>query len=355
MFQLSFGSHTYQKKEDFDQEFTDLPDFAIGALKFCNDWFSEKESFVQQTSGSTGIPKKIEITRAQMIASAKGTQAFFQTDQSTKLLCCLDPTYIAGKMMLVRAMVWDCQIELTEPKSNPLSEIVTIPDFVAMVPLQVDACLREKSSLEKLRAVKNLLIGGAPVGFSLKDELVKNGIEAYQTYGMTETVSHIAVAKIEKGDLIYRVLPGVEFGVDERNALWVKSASSNNELVKTNDLVELIHQNSFKWLGRADFVVNSGGVKLHPELLESKAESTIHNFYPTASFFFFGMKDVRLGEKLCLAVESTNINKEVSQQLLKALKKVMNKYEIPKNTFVISSFSRTNTGKINRPKTIENL
>ncbi|WP_339864036.1 AMP-binding protein [uncultured Algoriphagus sp.] len=355
MFQLTFGSHTYQKKEDFDQEFTDLPDFAIGALKFCNDWFSENESFVQQTSGSTGIPKKIEITRAQMIASAKGTQAFFQTNQSTKLLCCLDSAYIAGKMMLVRAMVWGCQIELTEPKSNPLSGIVAIPDFVAMVPLQVEACLREKSSLEKLRAVKNLLIGGAPVGFSLKDELVKNGIEAYQSYGMTETVSHIAVAKIEEVDLIYRVLPGVEFGVDERNALWVKSASSNNELVKTNDLVELIHQNSFKWLGRADFVINSGGVKLHPELLESKAESTILQFYPTVSFFFFGMKDARLGEKLCLAIESTNINKEVSQQLLKALKKVMNKYEIPKNTFVISSFSRTNTGKINRPKTIENL
>tara|TARA_R110002049_G_scaffold98659_1_gene240145 strand:- start:151 stop:1218 length:1068 start_codon:yes stop_codon:yes gene_type:complete len=355
MFQLTFGSHTYQKKEDFDQGFTDLPDFAIGALKFCNDWFSEKESFVQQTSGSTGIPKKIEITRAQMIASAKGTQAFFQTDQSSKLLCCLDPTYIAGKMVLVRALEWNSKIELIEPSSNPLLEINNIPDFVAMVPLQVENSIEEKSSLEKLKSIKHLIIGGAPISAGLKDKLIANDIHAFQTYGMTETVSHIALAKIQAGELTYHVLPGVEFGIDERNALWVKSTVSKNELVQTNDLVVLLDKESFRWLGRIDFVINSGGVKLHPELLESKAESTIHQFYPTASFFFFGMKDVRLGEKLCLAIESANINKDVSLDLLKALKKVMNKYEIPKNTFVVSSFTRTNTGKINRPKTIENL
>lgn len=355
MFQLTYGNYSFRTKEDFEAEIAGLPEFAKPAILFCMDWLFKKDTFEQQTSGSTGTPKKIEISRSQMIASAQATQAFFLTGESSKLLCCLDPGYIAGKMMLVRAMVWNAQIELTKPKSNPLLEITEIPDFVAMVPLQVETCVQDNTTLEKLKKIKQLIIGGAPISSALKNQLIANDIQAYQTYGMTETVSHIALAKIEAGELTYRVLPEVEFGVDERKALWVKSAVSNNELVQTNDEVDLIDQNSFHWLGRIDFVINSGGIKLHPELLESKAESTIHTFYPNAAFFFFGMKDVRVGEKLCLAIESTDINKEKSSVLQKALEEVMGRFEVPKNTFLFSAFSRTSTGKINRIKTIENL
>lgn len=289
-----------------------------------------------------------------MIASAKGTQAFFRTDEHTKLLCCLDPGYIAGKMMLVRAMVWNSQIELAEPKSNPLLDSADIPNFVAMVPLQVEACIRDERSLEKLKNIKHLIVGGAPVNTRLKDLLLKNGIKAYQTYGMTETVSHIALAKIEEDALSYHVLPRVEFGLDDRNALWVKSASSNHETVQTNDLVELIDRHSFRWLGRADFVINSGGIKLYPELLESKSEHAIHTFYPNSAFFFFGKKDEKLGEKLCLAIEAKDSG-ENKDRLLANLKSVLSKYEVPKNIFVTAEFTRTDSGKINRPKTIEKL
>ncbi|PZX55719.1 AMP-binding protein [Algoriphagus chordae] len=354
MFQLSFGKHRFQTKENFEFGNNDFPDFALAAFQFCQDWLSGQNSFVQQTSGSTGTPKNIEISRSQMIASAEATQAFFQTNQNTKLLCCLDPSYIAGKMMLVRAMVWNCRIELCEPKSNPLLEINEIPDFVAMVPLQVEACLLHKTSLEKLKKIKQLIIGGAPVSASLKHQLVSQGILAYQTYGMTETVSHIALAKIEHGELIYKLLPKVEFGVDKRKALWVKSASSNDELVQTNDLIELVDDNSFRWLGRADFVVNSGGIKLHPELLEAKAEDTMNSFFPNSSFFFFGMYDEKLGEKLCLVIESKD-DLDNSSKLFEKLKLILEKYEVPKNIFVISEFSRSSTGKVNRPKTILNL
>lgn len=354
MFQLTLANRSFQTKEDFGLENAGFPAFAKEALQFCKEWISGKSTFTQQTSGSTGVPKEIQVSRAQMIASAKGTQDFFQTDENTRLLCCLDPRYIAGKMMLVRAMVWDCPIELIEPRSNPLSEVNEVPDFVAMVPMQVEACLHDRYSLEKLKKIKHLIIGGAPISSGLKDQLLKNGIQAYQTYGMTETVSHIALAKITAGELTYRLLPGIEYGLDGRNALWIKSASSNNELVQTNDLVELVAQHSFRWLGRADFVINSGGVKLHPEILEAKAEAAVHSLYPQSAFFFFGQKDEKLGEKLCLLIEAKG-DSENTSKLLIALKKVMGKYEVPKNIFTVSEFSRTPSGKINRLKTIDRL
>lgn len=354
MFQLIFGNHTFQRKEDFELTNNDFPDFAKAAISFCQEWLSGENIFTQHTSGSTGTPKIIEISRGQMIASAKATQEFFKTDENTKLLCCLDPSYIAGKMMLARAMIWNSTVIVIEPKSNPLLGLIEIPEFVAIVPLQVEACLKDKTSLHKLKAIKHLIIGGAPVSSILKDVLIKNKIQAYQTYGMTETVSHVALAKIEAGELNYKILPGVEFGVDERNALWVKSASSNNEVIQTNDLAELINQNSFRWLGRADFIINSGGVKIHPELLESKAESAVHSIFPNSAFFFFGQKDEKLGEKLCLAIEAEDfLGKE--GKLFEILKLELAKYEVPKNIFQCSAFVRTNSGKINRPKTVEKL
>ncbi|SFT86523.1 O-succinylbenzoic acid--CoA ligase [Algoriphagus locisalis] len=355
MFQLTFDNHIFQTKKDFEIDTADFPDFAKAAIQFCKDWISGQKIFEQQTSGSIGTPKRIEISRDQMIASAKATQGFFETDENTTLLCCLDPNYIAGKMMLVRAMVWNAKTELIEPKSNPLLELNEIPDFVAMVPLQVDSCIQDKTSREKLKKIKHLIIGGAPISSGLREKLITNEIQAFQTYGMTETVSHIALAKIEAGELIYRTLPGVEIGTDDRNAIWVKSAASNNELVQTNDAVDTIDQHSFHWLGRVDFVINSGGVKLHPELLEAKAEAIIHRFYPNSAFFFFGMKDDKLGEKLCMAIESTNDTKENLLQLKKALVLDVDRYEVPKNTFIIPAFSRTKSGKINRPKTIERI
>jgi len=354
MFQLSFDNRNFSTLANFEEEGTGLPDFAKAAIDFCKDWLSGKNNFTQRTSGSTGTPKEIVITRSQMIASAEATQLNFHTDENSKLICCLDPNYIAGKMMLVRAMVWNCPIALIEPKSTPLSVLTSAPDFVAMVPLQVEACFQDKSSLNILKKIKHLIIGGAPISSELKNHLIQHEIRAYQTYGMTETVSHIALAKINSEELRYEILPGVDYGVDKRNALWVKSAASNHEVVQTNDLVELLDDNSFRWLGRADFVINSGGVKLHPELLEVKAERVIHAFFPSSAFFFFGKEDEKLGAKLCLVIEAEEESQRVDH-LLQALRDVLGRYEVPKNIFLISQFSRTISGKINRPRTIEKL
>jgi len=354
MFQLHFDNQVFSDLSDFERDLEALPDFAKVAFTFCHAWLSGTQNFVQQTSGSTGVPKKIEVTRAQMLASAAASGVFFKTTQTTQLLCCLSPEYIAGKMMLVRAMVWGCPIWLVEPGGNPLEAIGFIPDFVAMVPLQVEKALKNPQSLATLRSVKQLIIGGASISTRLKDELTDNSIRAWQSYGMTETVSHIALAKITQGDLLYQTLPGVEIGQDDRGALWVKSPMSGSEKIQTNDFVELNSETSFFWLGRVDFVVNSGGIKLHPELLEQRAEPMIQELFPGSRFFFFGETDEKLGQKLVLILE-IEPDFEKSKKLKAAMVNNLSRFEVPKEIYFSREFILTPNGKINRGKTFENL
>lgn len=354
MFQLHFGNQVFSEKADFELDVSTFPEYFQAASSLCRAWLSGENTFIQRTSGSTGTPKNIEISREQMQASALATGAFFNSNSETKLLCCLSPEYIAGKMMLARAMVWDCPIWLVEPSGIPLDTIGFVPDFVAMVPLQVEKAIENPPSLATLRGVKHLIIGGASISKKLKSELVVNSIEAWQSYGMTETVSHIALAKITKGDLLYQTLPGVEIGQDERGALWVKSPMSGAEKIQTNDLIDLKSENTFLWLGRADFVVNSGGVKLHPELLEQKAESVIQEFFPSSRFFFFGEPDERLGQRLVLILESER-NFEKSNKLKAALANNLGRFEVPKEVYFSSEFVLTPNGKINRSQTFKNL
>ncbi|MBN7812738.1 AMP-binding protein [Algoriphagus sp. H41] len=354
MFQLHIANQIFAQPIDFEGDFSGFSEMEKAALDFCKAWLSGQKNFIQQTSGSTGIPKKIELTREQMQASAAATGDFFQTHTESRLLCCLSPEYIAGKMMLVRAMVWDCPIWLVEPSGNPLEGLDFIPDFVAMVPLQVEKSMKSPKSLEVLQQVENLIIGGAPISETLKKQLLKNQIRAWQTYGMTETVSHVALAKITDESLVYQTLPGVEIGQDEREALWVKSPMSGAHPIQTNDLVELISRTSFRWLGRADFVVNSGGIKLHPELLEGKAEAAVQALFPGSRFFFIGEKDEKLGERLVLVLESPE-NKEKSAALLKQLEAVLGKYEVPKKILFRLAFAETASGKVNRRLSFEGL
>jgi O-succinylbenzoic acid--CoA ligase len=350
MFQLRYQSHHLSSSQSSLPNLEELPEFAQEAFTFCKDWLDGKDSFVQTTSGSTGTPKLQEITRHQLVTSASATGAFFGADSEFKLLCCLNPAYIAGKMMLVRALVWNCEITLVEPSADPMASVDGHFDLVAMVPLQVETSLSSRPSLEKLKAIQTVLIGGAPLSNSLHKALSKEGIPAWQTFGMTETVSHIALAPIRTGELIYEALPGVEIGVSENQCLWIQSPMSGAEKIETNDVIELRLKNSFVWLGRADFVVNSGGIKLFPEQLENKISAWISEWYPGVPYFFYGEADERLGQRLVLFVEG-----EQSEVILEALegelKNLLGKFEIPKQIYLLPRFKYTPSGKINRPET----
>jgi O-succinylbenzoic acid--CoA ligase len=350
MFQLRYQTHHLSRTQSQHPDFGELPEFAQEAFTFCKDWLDGKDHFVQATSGSTGVPKLQEITRQQLMASATATGAFFGVNSEFKLLCCLNPAYIAGKMMLVRAMIWDCEITLVEPNANPLASQEESFDLVAMVPLQIETSLSSPSSLEKLKAIQTVLIGGAPLSDSLQMALSKEGIAAWQTFGMTETVSHIALAPIGTGELLYQTLPGVEIGVSENQCLWIQSAMSGSEKIETNDVIELRLKNTFVWLGRVDFVVNSGGIKLFPEQLEKKINAWMTDKYPGVPHFFFGEADDRLGQRLVLYLEGepSQFNLEAMEE---GMKKILGKYEVPKKINWLPRFTYTESGKINRPET----
>jgi O-succinylbenzoic acid--CoA ligase len=354
MFKLRYQLHQLSRTQSTLPDLEELPEFAQEAFTFCKDWLDGKDSFVQATSGSTGVPKLQEITRQQLMASATATGAFFGVDSEFRLLCCLNPAYIAGKMMLVRALVWDCEITLVEPNSTPLASQEEPVDLVAMVPLQVETSLASPSSLEKLKAIQKVLIGGAPLSDSLHTALSKEGIAAWQTFGMTETVSHIALAPIGTGELIYEALPGVEIGVSENQCLWIQSPMSGTEKIQTNDMIELRSKNTFVWLGRTDFVVNSGGIKLFPEQLERRIAPLLEETCPGCAYFLFGEKDSRLGEQLVLYVEGTGEeNKRL--ELEAGLEQILGKYEVPKKIYFIAAFAYTPTRKINRHTTAASL
>jgi O-succinylbenzoic acid--CoA ligase len=357
MFQLHYQNRIYSHAQDFQKPEETMTDFVQAAFSFCEAWLSGEEIYIQETSGSTGSPKKLSIHRNQMIASAEATGSFLKASANWKLLCCLNPAYIAGKMMLVRAMVWNCEIELVAPRTNPFKEsfFKTEFDFVAMVPLQVETILEDSSSAELLKTIENLIIGGAPISQKLQKQLVIKNINAFQTFGMTETASHFALAGITEKELIYQALPGVQIGVNSHKLLWVSSAMSGPDPIQTNDVVDLVSENRFRWLGRSDFVINSGGVKLHPELIEQKAEIQIHHFFPEVPFFFGSLPDDSLGQKLTLFLETESSNEKKAKDLKVSLRSTLDRFEVPKEIVFKKRFQRTSNGKLDRLKTINEL
>ena len=318
---------------------------AIG--DFLIDWLNGKSTLTVNTSGSTGKPKPIVLQKQHMVNSAHATGTFFELQANNSALLCLPATYIAGKMMLVRAMVLGLAIDCVNPSSYPLEETDKLYDFVAMVPLQFE------NSLEKLNKIKKLIVGGAPVAHQLKQRFLKNTkhTKVYETYGMTETITHIAVKPIlnQTADLdVFTTLSGVKISTDKRNCLIIDAPGVSSELVYTNDMVSLISQSQFKWLGRFDNVINSGGVKLFPEQIESKLASIVES-----RFFISGIPDDKLGEKLILIIEGYP-NTVLLQNKIEELAS-LDKFEIPKRIFSVDSFEETSSGKIQRKATLDKI
>ncbi len=319
-------------------------DFEIGIGDFLLDWASERPTLEVQTSGSTGSPKTIVLKKAQMIHSARATGAHFGLSEGDSALLCLPGAGIAGKMMLVRAMVLGLHLDYVKPSSNPLGDTLKNYDFAAMVPLQL------QNSINQLDRIKTLIVGGAPVSRTLKDQIKKSKTQIFETYGMTETITHIASRRLngEEADS-FTLLPNIKISQDDRGCLVIDAPNIADEIITTNDLVELEDENSFRWLGRADSVINSGGIKLVPEQIEEKLSGSIAD-----RFFLAGLPDKKLGQKLVLFVENADLNKT---ELLKNLSSLNNlsKYEVPKEIVLLGSFAETPTGKILREETVRKV
>lgn len=311
-------------------------DFQKSLGDFLIDWFDNKSFIEMNTSGTTGIPKLIRIEKEAMVNSALATGDFFDLKPGDRVLHCLPADYVAGKMMFVRSFILGLDMDFVEPNSHPLEYIDEKYDFAAMVPLQA------KNSLDKLKNIKKIIIGGVKIHKSLEQELVKLPNEIYETYGMTETITHIAAKRV--GERAFSVLPNVTVSTNEHNCLIVHAKNISAEPIITNDIVELVSNKQFVWLGRFDNVINSGGIKLMPEKIEEKLSTRIPRRY-----FVCGQADDVLGEKVVLYVEGEPMS--IDEAVFTSL----DKYEKPKDIVFIPKFKVTATGKIIRKESIDSL
>ena len=308
-------------------------DFEKPVGDFLLDWFDSKNFIEMETSGTTGTPKTISVSKQAMVDSALATGDFFELEPGNKALQCLPVKYVAGKMMLVRAMILGLDLEFVAPSSHPLDHNEIDFDFVAMVPLQA------QNSIPELKKVKKMIIGGAAVNKTLEKQLLKLPTQVFETYGMTETITHIAARKL--GEKAFTVLPYVTISYDDRNCLVIHAPRISDEVIITNDIVELVNENQFIFLGRMDNVINSGGIKLIPEQIEEKLASKIQQ-----RFFIASKPDNELGEKVVLVIEGEK------HELEDSLYEALDKYEKPKELIFIPKFKETTTGKILRKETL---
>lgn len=317
----------------------------VSLAEFLHDWFSANDDLVVSTSGSTGDPKPICLSKIAMTHSAKTTGEALELEPRTEALLCLSCDYIAGKMMVVRALTLGWHLHVVAPSLEALTEYDSSYDFVAMIPAQA------MHSLPAMDKVKILLIGGGAVSPKLEAALQNAETQAYVSYGMTETISHIALRRINgsKASSSYTAVAGVSFSKDDRDCLVVNAPALSEQPLITNDLVKLISQTQFEWLGRADNVINSGGVKVYPEALEAQLSDTIN-----APFFIASEPDDVLGERVILVVESPTRDGHATG-IHKGLFNDLPKYAKPKKIYGISRFLYTETGKIRRTEILSLL
>ena len=311
-----------------------LPEFIVLFLK---NWFSDSKFMKVQTSGSTGIPKILDVEKDKMLNSAKMTCDFLELKEGNTALLCLPTEYISGKMMLVRAIERRMKLLIQTPSLFPLENITEEIDFCAMTPLQV------QNSLDKIHYIKKLIIGGASISESLKQQLIQKNPQTkiYETYGMSETLSHIALKSIlPKREEYFRVLDEIKISQNQRGCLVINAPQLNNKTLITNDLIKLKNKRKFKFLGRIDNIINSGGIKISPESLEDWIKKFIPN-----ELVFIGITDINLGEKLVLVLEGEEGLNLKSHILQLPFEK---KYLKPKEIIFIEKIPRTPNNKIDR-------
>jgi O-succinylbenzoic acid--CoA ligase len=315
--------------------------------KFIFEWLDDTDRVKAKTSGSTGVPKSVNLSKQKMRNSAKLTGEFFNFKAGQNALFCLSANFIAGKMMIVRAFEWQLNLLPVAPDGHPLMNITTDIYFAAMIPLQVKNSL---NSTDKLERIEKLLIGGGAVDQALESQLQDVSTACFIGYGMTETVSHVALRRIN-GELKshnYKAVGSAKFLVDNRNCLVIEAPDVLDKSIVTNDVVELISDTTFQWQGRYDHVINSGGIKLFPEQIEKKLEKVI-----IQPFFIAGLPDSHLGQKVVLLIESKCSNDRT--ELSEKIKNLLEKYEQAREIFYVPEFKRTLTGKIQREATLSAL
>ncbi|HEY3390177.1 MAG TPA: AMP-binding protein [Prolixibacteraceae bacterium] len=308
---------------------------------FLQDWFSPSDFIEAQTSGSTGMPQIIQLPKTAMQQSACRTIEFFGLQAGNRVLLSLPCRFIAGKMMVVRAIIGQMDLITVDPSTD--FEILRTEtfDFGAMVPNQVFKLLESPLGRGEIENIRNLLIGGSSIPVNLGMQIGQLANRVVSTYGMTETASHIAIRELsgEKRSDIYHCLPGIFVTSGENDCLQIHIPECTQSL-QTKDIAEILSPASFRILGRVDDAIISGGIKYWPENIEKTLQSVIHRRFVISS-----LPDEKLGEKLVLVIEGEAADVELISQKSKEL---LPSFGRPKAIYFLDKFPETPNGKLKR-------
>ena len=309
--------------------------------EFLAQWNDTSDVIEVHTSGSTGKPKRLLVEKRRMVNSARITCDFLGLKEGDSALLCMPLDYIAGKMVVVRSLVSHLHLISVMPSSHPLKDITQPIDFAAMVPLQVYSSLQEPAERERLMSIRHLIIGGGAIDDSLESQLQQFPNAVWSTYGMTETLSHIALRRIsgENSSLWYSPLEGVDVSLSSDSCLEIFAPKVNPEKLHTNDIAELRTlpdgSKEFRILGRKDNVIDSGGIKIQAEEVERLLRPHL-----SCGFMITKVSDARLGEAVTILIESDD-----AYLALSICKHVLPKHWVPRHVLPISHIPLTETGK----------
>lgn len=308
---------------------------------FLEKWFDASPVITVHTSGSTGTPKELVVRKDRMMQSARLTCEFLNLQAGDTALLCMNLRYIGAMMVVVRSLVAGLNLIVRPASGHPLSDIEEPLRFAAMVPLQVYNTLRVPEEKERLEQTDILIIGGGAVDDSLEAEISALPTAVYSTYGMTETLSHIALRRLngETASKHYYPFPSVELSLSAESTLVIKAPLICGEVLQTNDIACLYPDGSFTIAGRKDNVINSGGIKIQAEEMEKR----LRPFIPVP-FVVTSVPDPRLGQALTLLIAGQVDVRELESKL----QTVLDAYHRPRHIFMTESIPQTENGKTDR-------
>jgi O-succinylbenzoic acid--CoA ligase len=312
------------------------------AARFLESW-NTNAPFQIKSSGTTGLPQLHSFNKTQLTQSAQASNAAFKLTEQTRALLCLPLSSVGGLMLLARSIVGNFEVQLQLPSARPLQNLRQKIDFVAMVPTQLQQSLQH--DLQQLKGIAQILVGGGQMSSELIAACQSAQLEVWHSYGMTETLSHVALRKVSPvEEPFFHALQGIQFS-SKNDCLVIHYPALQSEELVTKDIVELHNPSTFTWIGRADNAINSGGFKVIPEILEAHLDKHLD-----AAFFITSLPDAKWGQMVAIAIEANEkpVFPDFQQIGLKTA-------EIPRKYALVPHFERTETQKIKRKEIRQSL
>ena len=308
---------------------------------FLQEWHNEDPTVWVHTSGSTGTPKPLQVEKERMMASARLTCSFLGLKEGDSALLCMPLQYIAGKMVVVRSLIAGLRLIPIAPSGHPLKDLKETPTFAAMIPMQVYNTLQVPEERTRLMEIKHLIIGGGAIDDVLAHELKDFPNHVWSTYGMTETLSHIALRRLNGTDTSdwYMPFEQVRIRLSEEGTLIIHAPNVCSEELKTNDIAEINEEGKFRILGRKDNTINSGGVKIQIEQVESRLKKHLDT-----PFLISARKDAKFGEIVVLLYNKVGNEDDIRR----ICEMELPTYWVPKAYIGVDELPMTGTGKPDR-------